>query len=142
MLPPGRQPVNVLIALLDPTHVQHDRAHDWFGGPGQEDWISSPTTQNGTLRVSNPKYSNSQPVPTILESLESLTLVGRHRFVPDAVSLLDPAVGGANLLSSSQVTDTYLLHLVVSLGARLATFGTRIVTTAVPHAQDVVFLVP
>ena len=135
--------VNVLIALLDPTHVQHDRAHYWFGGPGQKDWISSPTTQNGTVRVvSHPKYSNAQLVPTVLESLESLTLVGHHRFVPDAVSLLDSAVARANLLSSSQVTDTYLLHLAVSLGARLATFDTRIGTTAVPHAQDAVFLVP
>jgi len=135
--------VNVLIALLDPTHTHHDRAHDWFGGPGKEHWISSPTTENGTVRVvSHPKYSNAQPVPVVLESLESLTRVGQHRFVPDAVSLLDAGVVRANLLSSAQVTDTYLVQLAVSLDARLATFDARIVTTAVSHAEGAVFLIP
>ena len=26
--------VNVLIALVDPAHVQHDAVHDWFGQVG------------------------------------------------------------------------------------------------------------
>jgi len=135
--------VNALIALLDPTHAHHDRAHAWFAGPGKDDWISSPTTQNGTVRVvSHPKYSNAQPVAVVLESLESLTRVGNHRFVPDTVSLLGAGVVRANLLSSAQVTDTYLVRLAVSLGARLATFDARIVTTAVHDAEGAVFLVP
>jgi uncharacterized protein len=135
--------VNALIALLDPTHTHHDRAHDWFGGPGKEGWMSSPTTQNGVVRiVSHPKYSNAQPVPIVLESLDSLTRVGEHRFVPDAVSLLGDEVVRRNLLSSSQVTDTYLVHLAVSLGARLATFDTRLVTTAVSRAEGTVFHIP
>jgi uncharacterized protein len=135
--------VNALIALLDPTHTHHDRAHDWFGGPGKENWMSSPTTQNGTVRIaSHPKYSNAQPVPVVLESLESLTRVGNHRFVPDAVSLLDEQVVRCNLLSSSQATDTYLVRLAVSVGARLATFDGRIVTTAVTDAEDGVFHIP
>jgi hypothetical protein len=42
-------------------------------------------TQNGTVKIaSHPKYSNAQPVPVVLASLESLTPVGNHRFVPDA----------------------------------------------------------
>lgn len=135
--------VNVLIALLDPAHTHHDRAHAWFAGPAKEHWISSPTTQNGVVRiVSHPKYPNAQPVPLVLESLESLTRVGHHRFEADAVSLLDAGVSRANLLSSSQVTDTYLVRLAVSLGAMLATFDARIVTTAVPHADSAVFHIP
>ncbi len=135
--------VNALIALLDPTHAHHDRAHAWFAGPGKDDWISSPTTQNGTVRVvSHPKYSNAQPVAVVLESLESLTRVGNHRFVPDTVSLLGAGVVRANLLSSAQVTDTYLVRLAVSLGARLATFDARIVTTAVHDAEGAVFRIP
>jgi uncharacterized protein len=135
--------VNALIALLDPTHTHHDRAHAWFGGPGKENWMSSPTTQNGVVRiVSHPQYSNAQPVPIVLESLDSLTRVGEHRFVPDAVSLLGDEVVRRNLLSSSQVTDTYLVHLAVSLGARLATFDTRLVTTAVSRAEGTVFHIP
>lgn len=135
--------VNVLIALLDPTHTHHDRAHDWFGGPGKENWMSSPTTQNGTVRIaSHPKYSNAQPVPVVLEGLECLTRVGNHHFVPDAVSLLDGEIDRSNLLGSSQITDTYLVQLAVSVGARLATFDGRIVTTAVLGAEDGVFLIP
>jgi uncharacterized protein len=135
--------VNVLIALLDPTHVHHDRAHEWFAGQGRENWISSPTTENGTVRIaSHPKYSNAQPAAVVLESLESLTRVGHHRFVPDAVSLLDAGVVRANVLSSSQVTDTYLVQMAVSLGARLATFDARIVTAAVRSAERAVFHIP
>jgi uncharacterized protein len=135
--------VNVLIALLDPTHSHHDRAHDWFRGPGKEDWISCPTTENGTVRiVSHPKYSNAQPVAVVMESLESLTRVGRHRFVPDAVSLLGAEVVRANLLSSSQVVDTYLLQVARSHGARLATFDRRIVSTAVSNAEGTALHIP
>ncbi|MBA2665643.1 MAG: VapC toxin family PIN domain ribonuclease [Trueperaceae bacterium] len=134
--------VNVLIALLDPTHTHHDRAHDWFAGPGKVNWLSSPTTQNGTVRIaSHPKYSNAQPVPVVLESLESLTRVGNHRFVPDSVSLLDERVVRSHLLSSSQITDTYLVQLAFSVGARLATFDRRIVTNAVLGAEDGVLLI-
>ena len=135
--------VNVLIALLDPTHTHHDHAHDWFAGPGKESWISCPTTQNGVVRiVSHPKYSNAQPVPIVLESLDSLTRIGEHHFVPDAVSLLGDGVVRRNLLSSSQVTDTYLVQLSVSLGARLATLDTRLVTSAVSHTEGAVFHIP
>ena len=135
--------VNVLTALLDPNHTHHDRAHDWFGGPGRERWISCPTTENGTVRiVGHPKYANAQPVPVVLESLESLTRVGHHRFEPDAVSLLDDSIKRSNLLSSSQVTDTYLVQLAVSLRAKLATFDARIVTSAIPNAEGAVFLIP
>jgi len=33
--------VNVLIALIDPTHVQHDAAHKWFATTGQRAWWSA-----------------------------------------------------------------------------------------------------
>lgn len=135
--------VNVLIALIDPSHVHHDRAHRWFAQEGVEDWLSSPTTQNGAVRViSHPKYSNSQPVPTVLQSLESLTHVGGHRFVADSVSLLGTEIDRGKLLSSAQVTDTHLLHLAVSLQARLATFDRRIVATAVKRAENALFIIP
>lgn len=135
--------VNVLIALLDPAHTHHDRAHAWFAWPAKQHWISSPTTQNGVVRiVSHPKYPNAQPAPLVLESLESLTRVGHHRFEADAVSLLDAGVSRANLLSSSQVTDTYLVRMAVALDATLATFDTRIVTSAVPHAESTAFHIP
>jgi predicted nucleic acid-binding protein len=43
--------VNVLIALIDPTHVGHDAAHNWFGETGASSWATCPLTENGVIRV-------------------------------------------------------------------------------------------
>ena len=135
--------VNVLIALLDPTHVHHDRAHAWFGSVGRTDWLSSPTTQNGVLRiVSHPRYSNTQPLAVVAESLLSLLSTGKHRFVADSLSLLGDLVERRRLLSSKQVTDTYLLATAVLHQARLATFDTKIVSTAVTHGAESIVQIP
>ena len=32
--------VNVLIALVDPAHVSHDAAHDWFDAEGARAWAT------------------------------------------------------------------------------------------------------
>lgn len=135
--------VNVVIALIDPLHVHHDRAHRWFTTRESAPWHTSPTVQNGVVRVvSNPKYPNSQPAPVVLASLASLAARDDHVFLADSVSLLDGSVHTERLLASSQVTDTYLLHLASSSDAMLATFDTRIVTTAVPSGAQVVALIP
>jgi len=137
--------VNVLIALIDPTHVHHDRAHHWFAQVGQHEWLTSPTTQNGVIRiVSNPRYSNAQPTPeSAILSLRSLTAVGRHRFVADDVSLLDSAVVSADaLLTSADVTDVYLIALAHRQHGRLATFDRRIATSTGITDQDVVVQIP
>lgn len=135
--------VNAVIALIDPLHVHHERAHRWFAGRGEEPWHTSPTVQNGVVRVvSHPKYPNTQPAPIVLASLASLAARPDHVFLADGVSLLDASVHTERLLASSQVTDTYLLHLAASNNALLATFDTRIVTTAVPSGAEVVFPIP
>ncbi|MET2011408.1 TA system VapC family ribonuclease toxin [Microbacterium aurantiacum] len=134
--------VNVVIALIDPLHVHHERAHAWFA-TRDAPWCTSPTVQNGVVRVvSHPKYPNTQPAPTVIASLASLAAQPDHEFLPDSVSLLDASVHTERLLASSQVTDTYLLHLAASHEARLATFDTRIVTAAVPSGAEVVFAIP
>lgn len=135
--------VNVVIALIDPLHVHHDRAHRWFAARGASPWHTSPTVQNGVVRVvSHPNYPNSQPAPIVLASLASLAAREDHVFVPDSVSLLDGSVYTERLLASSQVTDTYLLHLAASNDALLATFDSRLVTTAVPSGAEVLFAIP
>jgi toxin-antitoxin system PIN domain toxin len=116
--------VNVLVALIDPTHEHHERAHAWFADEGDIDWITVPITENGVLRiVSHPAYSNSQPTPVVLISLASLCALPGHRFEPDALSILD---GGVEpLLSSAQVTDSYLVALAAYHGAKLATLDQK-----------------
>lgn len=135
--------VNAVIALIDPLHVHHDRAHQWFADRGDDSWHTCPIVQNGVVRVvSHPKYANSQPAAVVLASLASLVAQDGHVFLADAVSLLDSSVHTERLLASSQVTDTYLLHLAASHDLLLATFDTRIVTTAVPAGSAVVFDIP
>ncbi len=34
--------VNVLIALIDTAHVQHDAAHAWFASVGSISWATCP----------------------------------------------------------------------------------------------------
>ena len=69
--------VNAIIALIDPLHVHHERAHAWFAArvvrDGDGAWHTCPIVQNGVVRVvSHPKYPNTQPVPVVLASLASL----------------------------------------------------------------------
>jgi len=135
--------VNVVIAIIDPLHVHHERAHRWFATRGDDSWHTSPTVQNGVVRVvSHPKYPNTQPTQVVLASLASVVADRGHVFLPDAVSLLDGSLHRDRLLSSGQVTDSYLLHLASSQGALLATFDTRLVTTAVPDGAATLFPVP
>ena len=42
--------VNVLIALVDPAHVQHEAAHAWFASVGHRSWATCAITQNVSRR--------------------------------------------------------------------------------------------
>lgn len=135
--------VNVLIALLDPTHAQHPRAHAWFADSVTA-WASCALTQNGFLRiVSHPRYSN--PLASPGEAVPVLTeFCARpdHHFWSDDVSLLDAAaVDAERLLTTGQVTDSYLLALAVKHGGRLATFDRRLVTNAVHGGEAARFVI-
>ena len=137
--------VNVLIALIDPTHVQHNRAHDWFATEGKKAWTTCPLTENGVLRiVGHPRYPNSPGAPAVVaEILTTLRSVGGHRFWPDDVTLFDPQrVDLTRLLDSSQITDTYLLTLAIAHGGRLATFDRRLVASAVRGETKALHLIP
>src|ERR1039458_1768906 len=43
--------VNVLVALFDPAHSNHDDAHRWFGRNRRHGWATCPTTINGFISV-------------------------------------------------------------------------------------------
>lgn len=131
--------VNVLIALIDPAHLQHDRAHDWFAAQGQQAWATCPLTENGVLRiVGHARYPNSPGTPAaVAELIAVLCALGGHEFWPDDVTLLDRQhIDSARLLDSRQVTDTYLLALAVAHGGQLATFDRHLVTDAVVNGSQ------
>ena len=130
--------VNVLIALIDPAHVQHDQAHQWFAESGHKAWATCPLTQNGVLRiVGNTRYPNSPGTPAAVAELMArfLALPG-HKFWPDDVTLLGSRVHAARLLDSGQVTDSYLLALAAAHGGKLATFDRSLVTDAVVRGRE------
>lgn len=136
--------INVLIALIDPGHVQHDRAHEWFSSKGSKAWATSPLTENGVLRiVGHPRYPNSPGAPAaVTELLASLRELPGHVFWPDDISLLDRQhLNPARLLESAQVTDSYLLALARAHGGQLATFDQRLVTDAVIDGRHSLHLI-
>ena len=54
--------VNVLIALLDSDHVDHERVRRWVDAEIGHGWASCAVTQNGFVRIiSQPRYPS--PVP-------------------------------------------------------------------------------
>jgi toxin-antitoxin system PIN domain toxin len=126
--------VNVLIALIDPAHVQHDRAHNWFAAQGKRAWATCPLTENGVLRiVGNTRYPNTPGSPAaVAEIVSVLCNLGGHEFWADDISLFDGQhVDSNRLLDSARVTDTYLLALARAHNGQLATFDRHLVTDAV-----------
>jgi toxin-antitoxin system PIN domain toxin len=135
---------NVLISLIDPAHVQHDTAHAWFEAQGQEAWATCPLTENAVLRiVGHARYPNSPGAPAAVAPLVAhLRTLPGHQFWPDDISLLDnEKLDPGRLLSSGQVTDSYLLALARHHGGKLATFDRRLVADAVPRGQQSLHLI-
>lgn len=136
--------VNVLIALIDPAHIQHDLAHKWFAKSGKKAWASCPLTENGVLRiVGHSRYPNSLGTPAAVVALMTGFFALRgHEFWPDDVTLFDGGrVHSDRLLNSGQVTDTYLLALAAAHGGQLATFDRNLVTNAVVNGSKAIHLI-
>jgi uncharacterized protein len=136
--------VNVLIALVDTAHVQHDVAHEWFGKTGRKAFATCPLTENGLLRiVGHSRYPNSPGSPgAAMPSLAAMRALPGHRFWADTISLCDAQlVDGSRLSSHGQVTDTYLLALAKSHGGRLASMDRKLVTGAVIDGKNALELI-
>jgi toxin-antitoxin system PIN domain toxin len=136
--------INVLIALIDPAHLQHDRAHEWFASAGHQAWATCPLTENGVLRiVGHSRYPNSPGTPAaVAELMKELCALPGHAFWPDDISLLDSeSVDRGRLLDSTHVTDSYLLALACAHGGKFATFDNRLVTNAVVNGENALHLI-
>jgi len=136
--------VNVLIALIDPTHIHHEPTHQWFATEARQSWASCPLTQNGALRiVGHPAYPNTPGPPSVVaDILTRLFRLPGHVFWPDDVSLLDCArFDPSTLLSHKQVTDSYLLGLALAHHGKLASLDSKLSTTAVRHGKNGLLLI-
>jgi toxin-antitoxin system PIN domain toxin len=136
--------VNVLIALIDPSHVQHDQAHEWFGRVGHKAFATCPITENGLLRiVGHPKYPNSPGPPSlVVAALATIRNLPGHAFWPDSISLVEsPVVHPALLSNHSRVTDSYLLALARENKGKLATMDQKLATEVVIDGKSALTLI-
>lgn len=130
--------VNVLVALFDPAHDNHEEAHHWFGRNRKHGWATCPITANGCIRVlSNPAYPTVKASPSeVTDRLRGLCSTVDHHFWQDSVSLLDESLFRAAMIVGHQkITDAYLLGLAVRNHGRLATFDRSIPLKAVQRAE-------
>ncbi|KCP91703.1 toxin VapC44 [Mycobacterium tuberculosis BTB10-295] len=85
--------VNVLLALLDRDHVDHERARAWITGQIERGWASCAITQNGFVRViSQPRYPSPISVAHAIDLLARATHTRYHEFWSCTVSILDSKV--------------------------------------------------
>jgi len=130
--------VNVLLALVQPDHLFHERAHAWWDAANQKvGWASCPLTQNGFIRVASQASRERQlPIARAVETLAEYTATTDHEFWADDISLLDATLFDRNrVLGPKQLTDIYLLALAASNGGRLVTFDRSIPLVAVRGAE-------
>jgi toxin-antitoxin system PIN domain toxin len=130
--------VNVLVALIDPTHVGHDAAHAWFSATGAASWATCPITENGVIRIlGHPKYPNSAGSPAAVAPIVfRLRALPGHVFWPDGLSLIQSdLVDTDRVTTPGQVADTYLLALAVANEGQLATFDRHLSSDAVRHGR-------
>lgn len=130
--------VNVLLALLDSDHVDHDRAMAWLDEEIAGGWASCALTQNGFVRiVSQPHYPSPVPPSSALTLLAQAAATEHHEFWPCSVSLLDPAVvDSSRIHGHRQITDAYLLALATAHDGRLVTFDESVPIAAVRGVRD------
>ncbi len=132
--------INVIIALFDPDHAFHERAHAWWSLNSKDGWASCPITENGVVRImSHPGYSRKiQLAPSaLITQLRLFALQSDHEFWGDMISLRDESIFvGDHIHSSRQLTDLYLLAFAVSHQARLVTFDEKIVISSIRNAAQ------
>jgi toxin-antitoxin system PIN domain toxin len=130
--------INVLLALLDSDHVDHQRAQEWISGEIQHGWASCALTQNGFVRIiSQPRYPSPVSPSEAVERLRRATSTEYHQFWPCSISLLEnQRINSSHVHGPRQVTDVYLLALAVEHGGRFVTFDRSIPLSAAPGAMQ------
>jgi toxin-antitoxin system PIN domain toxin len=130
---------NVLIALLWPSHAQHDRAVKWFARHRGKTWATCPLTETGFVRiVSNPAFSRDAVTPREAAGVLAANAAAKdHQFWPDEEPFVEAAAfAGTRLVGHQQVTDAYLLGLALRRGGMLATLDERIAALTEPRSAE------
>lgn len=137
--------VNALLALLDPMHVHHEAAHDWYGRRPGRLLLTCSHVENGVIRVaSQPKYPNCLGTSgRVREALKIfIGQVSAERCSREVALVDDSILLRPELLTPSRVSDLYLLALAAANDARLATFDRRIPAAAVAGGPQALEIIP
>lgn len=119
--------INVLLALVDPHHVDHERAHAWAAGGLGQGWATCALTQTGFVRIlSQPSYPHPVPVDQAVSLLAEATSLPGHAFWTCALPLTTQHFRPQHLLGHRQLTDTYLLGLAVRQNGSFVTLDRRV----------------
>jgi uncharacterized protein len=109
---------NVLIALVDRSHVHHPPTVEWFASHAGG-FATCPITQGTLLRLLL-RFGAVADAAGALAVLKQLTEHPRHAFWSDDIGYA--GISWAGVLGHRQVTDSYLAGLARHRGGRLATF--------------------
>lgn len=130
---------NVLIALLWPSHTQHENALRWFVRHRARKWATCPLTESVFVRiVSNPAFSRDAVTPReAVGLLAANTGAADHVFWPADLSIRDAAApAGPRLVGHQQVADAYLLALAMKRGGMLATLDQGLAALTLPRSAE------
>lgn len=131
--------VNALVALLWPTHEFHTRVREWFVRRAPHGWATCPFTEAAFVRiVSNPAFStDALTPPEALSLLRSNLRPPHHRFWIEDISFCD-AVDPfrSRLIGHQQVSDAYLLGLVLQKKGKLATLDRGVLGLLSPGSPE------
>jgi toxin-antitoxin system PIN domain toxin len=124
--------LNVLIALTDPSHKQHQKARSWFLSSGKAGWGICPLTEAGFVRVTtNPGYLRQRTLAqatAVLQALESYPGYNYWKIDESWATLTAPFA--ARIFGHQQVTDAYLLGMAIKVNGTLVTFDKGVVFLA------------
>ncbi len=110
---------NVLIALTIAEHEHHERASSWVAGVRR--FAVCPVVEGALVRF---LVRMGESTATAVAVLQGVRAHARCQFWPDSLSYVDAdltAVGGHR-----DVTDSYLVSLARTHGARLATLDEKL----------------
>jgi len=116
--------VNVLVALLWPTHVHNRAAHRWFAKNRSAGFRTCPITQAGLTRIiCHPRYSRDHVTAGEAQRiLSELLALPEHAFWPDDLTLAEAIEKAGPISGHQQITDAYLVALATMHGGLVATF--------------------
>lgn len=110
---------NVLVAMSIPDHEFFERTHQWLSSLKQSDAIATCPVTEGTLLRLHMQQAWDKSITAAWNALAAIHAHPRHKFWPDNFSYTE--IDPTRLTGHRQITDSWLAHLALRKGSKLAT---------------------